>query len=91
MRPLEGSASPASSWPGQRGRRWWPPCATPTSRDAVGGFGATAIAPDDFGDHGPFDVVLELVGAPNVPDDLRALASGGRIAVIGIGGGRGPR
>ena len=56
-------------------------------RGDVAGFGATAIAPDEFLDHGPFDVVLELVGAPNLPDDLRALAPGGRIAVIGIGGG----
>ncbi|HEY9555808.1 MAG TPA: zinc-binding dehydrogenase, partial [Acidimicrobiales bacterium] len=41
----------------------------------------------DFVSHGPFDVVLELVGAPNLPDDLRSLASGGRIAVIGVGAG----
>ncbi|MEX2267433.1 MAG: zinc-binding dehydrogenase, partial [Acidimicrobiia bacterium] len=45
------------------------------------------IAPDSFADHGPFDVVLELVGAPNFPADLDALDSGGRIAVIGVGGG----
>ena len=50
-------------------------------------FGATAVEPQDFGDHGPFDVVLELVGAPNLPANLRALATGGRIAVIGIGAG----
>ena len=37
-------------------------------RDAVSDFGATAVAPEDFVDHGPFDVVLELVGAPNLPD-----------------------
>jgi NADPH:quinone reductase-like Zn-dependent oxidoreductase len=45
------------------------------------------VAPDAFVEHGPFDVVLELVGAPNLPDDLRALALGGRIAVIGVGAG----
>src|SRR5262245_36493937 len=56
-------------------------------RDAVAGFGATVVAPDEFGEHGPFDVVLELVGAPNIPDDLRSLAIGGRIAVIGVGAG----
>ena len=44
-------------------------------------------APDAFGDRGPYDVVMELVGAPNLPDDLAALAIGGRIAVIGVGGG----
>jgi NADPH:quinone reductase-like Zn-dependent oxidoreductase len=32
-------------------------------------------------------VILELVGAPNMPDDLAALATGGRVAVIGMGGG----
>jgi NADPH2:quinone reductase len=45
------------------------------------------VAPDAFVEHGPFDVVLELVGAPNLPDDLRSLALGGRIAVIGVGAG----
>jgi NADPH:quinone reductase-like Zn-dependent oxidoreductase len=59
----------------------------PASRDAVAAFGATAVAPEGFVDHGPFDVVLELVGAPNLADDLRSLRTGGRIAVIGVGGG----
>ena len=36
---------------------------------------------------GPFDVILELVGGPNLPGNLKALATGGRIALIGIGGG----
>src|SRR3954451_18271178 len=49
--------------------------------------GATAIAPEGFEEHGPFEVVLELVGAPNMPANLKALATGGRIAVIGIGAG----
>jgi NADPH:quinone reductase len=48
---------------------------------------AEAVAPDEFVDRGPFDVVLELIGAPNIPGDLDALAKGGRIAVIGVGGG----
>jgi NADPH2:quinone reductase len=49
--------------------------------------GATAIDPERFEEHGPFDVVLELVGAPNMPGNLKALEIGGRIAVIGVGAG----
>ena len=56
-------------------------------RKQVGELGANVIAPDEFGDHGPFDVVLELVGAPNLPDNVNALTIGGRIVVIGIGAG----
>jgi NADPH2:quinone reductase len=57
------------------------------ARDAVAALGAEVVAPDGFADHGPFDVVLELVGAPNLPDNLRALNTGGRIVVIGVGAG----
>jgi putative PIG3 family NAD(P)H quinone oxidoreductase len=56
-------------------------------RGAVEELGATAIAPDGFEDHGPFDVVLELVGAPNLAANVGALETGGRIVVIGIGAG----
>lgn len=56
-------------------------------RPGVAALGATAVEPDAFGDHGPFDVVLELVGAVNMPANLKALATGGRIAVIGVGAG----
>ena len=45
------------------------------------------MAPDAFADHGPFHVVLELVGAPNFPANMGALAMDGRIAVIGVGAG----
>ncbi len=45
------------------------------------------LAPDEFTDQGPFDVILELVGASNLTGNLRSLATGGRIAVIGTGGG----
>jgi NADPH2:quinone reductase len=57
------------------------------ARPEVERLGATAIDPDGFEEHGPFDVVLELVGAPNMPGNLKALATGGRIAVIGVGAG----
>lgn len=56
-------------------------------RERVSALGARAVAPEGFGEHGPFDVVLELVGAPNLADDVRSLSIGGRIAVIGIGAG----
>ena len=56
-------------------------------RPQVEQLGAHAIDPEGFADQGPFDVILELVGAPNLPDDLQALATGGRIVVIGVGAG----
>ncbi len=56
-------------------------------RGPVEQLGATAIDPEGFSEHGPFDVVLELVGAPNLSDNLGALATGGRIVVIGVGAG----
>jgi putative PIG3 family NAD(P)H quinone oxidoreductase len=59
----------------------------PELRDQVAALGAKAIPPEDFGEHGPFDVILELVGAPNLQDDVNALDLWGRIIVIGIGGG----
>jgi NADPH:quinone reductase len=59
----------------------------PASREGVAALGATVVAPDDFVDHGPFDVVLELVGGVNLAANLRALATWGRISVIGVGAG----
>ena len=60
----------------------------PGLRAAVAELGADeVIEPDGFEEHGPFDVVLELVGAPNLPGDLKALATNGRIVVIGVGAG----
>jgi len=65
---------------------------TATVRDAdlhggVAALGAEVIEPEGFVEHGPFDVVLELVGGPNLAGDVKALAAGGRIVVIGVGGG----
>lgn len=60
----------------------------PDLRDAVGALGATdVLEPEGFEAHGPFDVILELVGAPNLGANVKALNTGGRIAVIGVGAG----
>jgi NADPH:quinone reductase-like Zn-dependent oxidoreductase len=56
-------------------------------RTDVAELGAEVIAPEAFGERGPFDVILELVGAPNLVENLASLAIGGRIAVIGVGAG----
>jgi NADPH:quinone reductase-like Zn-dependent oxidoreductase len=59
-----------------------------TRRDEVASLGAAVvIGPEEVSDHGPYDVVLELVGAASFPDALGALAIGGRIVVIGTGSG----
>lgn len=59
----------------------------PDNRKQVAQLGATVIEPDGFEQHGPFDVILELVGAPNLGTNVDALATTGRIVVIGIGAG----
>jgi NADPH:quinone reductase len=56
-------------------------------RAEVAALGAEAIAPEGFAEHGPFDAIIELVGAPNMGDNLDALATGGRIVVIGVSAG----
>ncbi len=59
----------------------------PELREQIRALDVHAIDPEGFEEHGPYDVVLELVGAPNMPRNLAALATGGRIAVIGVGAG----
>ena len=56
-------------------------------RSEVENLGAEAIAPEGFEEHGPFDVVLELVGAPNLEGNLSALGPRGRIMIIGVSAG----
>jgi len=56
-------------------------------RASVAALGASVLDPEGFAEHGPFDVILELVGSPNLSEDLSALATGGRIAVIGVSAG----
>jgi putative PIG3 family NAD(P)H quinone oxidoreductase len=60
----------------------------PDMHDAVRALGADeVIEPDQVPDSGPYDISLELVGAPGVTAALGAMATGGRIVVIGVGGG----
>ncbi len=57
-------------------------------REGVAALGAHAVLdPEDTPGSGPYDVLLELVGAPNLEANLRALAPHGRAVVIGVGAG----
>jgi NADPH:quinone reductase-like Zn-dependent oxidoreductase len=60
-------------------------------RARVAALGAEAIAPEELVERartlGGADVVLELVGAPNVDSDFDALAVKGRIVIVGTGAG----
>jgi NADPH:quinone reductase len=60
-------------------------------RDAVAALGAEVVAPDELPAQaqalGGIDVVVELVGAPNLAANLGALAMKGRIVIVGTGAG----
>ncbi len=60
---------------------------SPDRREAVAALGAVVVDPSATVESGPYDIILELVGAPNLGPNLEALATGGRICVIGIGAG----
>jgi len=61
---------------------------TEKNRPAVEELGANrALAPEEAFAHGPFDVILELVGGPNLVDNVKALAPWGTIVVIGVSAG----
>lgn len=58
------------------------------NRTAVEELGANrAAAPDEAFEHGPFDVILELVGGPNLEPNVKALATWGTIVIIGVSAG----
>jgi NADPH:quinone reductase len=59
----------------------------PELRERVSELGAHVVDPERFRDLGPFDLILELIGAANLNDNLKSLEIGGRITVIGMGGG----
>jgi NADPH:quinone reductase-like Zn-dependent oxidoreductase len=64
---------------------------SPELRKAVAALGATVIDPAELvaraQAEGGADVVLELVGGPNLDADLLALAAKGRIVIVGTGAG----
>jgi NADPH:quinone reductase-like Zn-dependent oxidoreductase len=55
--------------------------------EQVASLGAKVVPADGFVEAGPFDVILETIGGPNILDDIESLAHGGRIAVLGVAGG----
>jgi NADPH2:quinone reductase len=57
------------------------------ARVQIAALDVNALEPETFEAAGPFDVILELVGAPNMGANLKALAMRGRIVVIGISAG----
>jgi NADPH:quinone reductase-like Zn-dependent oxidoreductase len=57
------------------------------AREQIRALDVNAIAPGDFEDGGPYDVILELVGGPNLAGNLKVLAMRGRLVVIGISAG----
>jgi len=59
----------------------------PDARARVAQLGATVIEPEGFVEHGPFDLILELVGAINLADNLKSIEFNGRISVIGTSAG----
>ena len=63
----------------------------PALREAVANLGASVVAPDDLVEcalaDGGADVVLELVGSPNLGPDLASLATRGRVVIVGTGAG----
>jgi NADPH:quinone reductase len=56
-------------------------------REAVASLGAHVIAPGEEPAHGPYDVVLELVGQASLVNVLPHLAEWSRVVVIGVGSG----
>lgn len=55
-------------------------------RSRVAGLGGEALAPGDAFERvralGGADVIVELVGAPHMPDNMQALARGGRLVLV---------
>ncbi|SHE72148.1 NADPH:quinone reductase [Ferrithrix thermotolerans DSM 19514] len=56
-------------------------------RPKVESLGCEVLAEEEFQGSGPYDVILELVGAKNLQNNLKELNLLGRIVVIGVGAG----
>lgn len=56
-------------------------------RKRVEGLGCRALTETEFSGSGPYDIILELVGAKNLQSNLQELQQLGRIVVIGVGAG----
>ena len=60
----------------------------PSFHEQVAALGADrVILPEEVAADGPYDVLLELVGAPGVASVMPAARTGGRVVVIGVGAG----
>jgi putative PIG3 family NAD(P)H quinone oxidoreductase len=59
----------------------------PQARSAVEALGAQVVPHDGYAGNGPYDVILELVGAVNLKSNLACMAMGGRVSIIGVGAG----
>jgi NADPH2:quinone reductase len=55
--------------------------------EPVAALGAMVTQSDQFTELGPFDVILELVGAIHLHDNLTSVETGGRIVIIGTSAG----
>jgi putative PIG3 family NAD(P)H quinone oxidoreductase len=53
----------------------------------LGASTAVLYKEEDFVEAGPFDVILDNMGAAYLPRNVQALATGGRLVVIGLQGG----
>src|SRR5262249_21339395 len=73
------------------GARVFASARSPEARERLRELGAEPVAPDEAVERvraaGGADIVLELVGAPNLAGDLDAIAVKGRIVIVGTGAG----
>lgn len=54
---------------------------------AIANLGAIPITPEQVTQFGPYNAILELIGALNLESNLETIAEDGRISIIGVGAG----